>query len=205
MDTYTNLIIWWIIFFSVHSTMASSQLKNRINALGSRIKSAYRLVFNIVAIILLVPIVYEYIQIPAEYIYPPQTLYQILGAILSTVGLYILVAGFKNYRADEFIGTYQLKNSHDFHPAKLSRNGWNGIVRHPLYFGTIVFIAGLNLVFPVIKLGITSLLLIGYLYIGTWWEEKKLISEFGQEYRDYKSEVSMLIPLKWIIGKFRKV
>ena len=203
MEEYYSLIIWWIIFFSVHSIMASSQLKNKISLLSSIIKSSYRLVFNTVSIILLVPIVYVYTQLPTSYFYNTHIIYQVTGSLTSLAGVYILFASFRNYRVDEFIGTYQLKNNHDFHPTKLSRDGWNGIVRHPLYFGTIVLIAGLNILFPVIKLGITSLLVIGYLYVGTWWEEKKLISEFGEDYRDYKREVSMLIPFKWMINKFR--
>jgi protein-S-isoprenylcysteine O-methyltransferase Ste14 len=151
----------------------------------------------------LVPIVYVYSQIPESYYYTSNIIFQTAGSLLSLVGLYILYASFKNYRTDEFIGTYQIKNNHDFHPTKLCLDGWNGIVRHPLYFGTIVLIIGLNLLNPVIKLGITSLLVIGYLYIGTLWEEKKLISEFGQDYIKYKKETSILIPFKWIINKFR--
>jgi protein-S-isoprenylcysteine O-methyltransferase Ste14 len=203
MDTYTNLIVWWIIFFSVHSIMASSRVKKMIDSKSSGIKSSYRLVFNIVSLILLVPIVYTYSQLPTSYIYITNIFYQAVGGLLSLAGVYILFASFKNYRTDEFFGTYQLKNKHDFHPTKLSRHGWNGIIRHPLYFGTIVLIAGLNLISPEVKLALTSLLVIGYLYIGTLWEEKKLISEFGQDYKDYKREVSMLIPLKWMINKFR--
>ena len=129
---------------------------------------------------------------------------EIAGSILSTLGVYILVVGFKNYRTDEFIGTYQIRNQHEYHPGKLSRSGWNGVVRHPLYFGGILLIIGLFLISPTIKSGLTSIMVIGYLYVGTLWEEKKLKVEFGQNYAEYQREVSMLIPIKWIAGKFQK-
>ena len=37
-----------------------------------------------------------------------------------------------------------------------------------------------------------------YIFIGTFLEERKLIGEFGDLYRDYKSKVSMLFPFKWV-------
>jgi len=40
-----------------------------------------------------------------------------------------------------------------------------------------------------------------YLYIGARWEEHKLLSEFGTEYENYRQEVSMLLPVKWLAGK----
>jgi len=185
--------------------MASSSLKKSINLLNPIFKSYYRLIFNLVSTLLLLPIIYVYYQLPVEYIFTTTILYQIIGSLLSVAGVYIVIDGFKNYRTDEFLGTYQIKNHHDFHPTKLSRAGWNGVVRHPLYFGGIILVVGLILIIPTVKLAITNLLVIGYLYIGTLWEEKKLKSEFGSTYDDYKHEVSMLMPVKWIIAKFRRL
>ena len=205
MSTYLSLVICWVVFFAVHSIMASSSLKNRINSLNPIFKSYYRLIFNLVSTLLLLPIIYVYYQLPSEYLFSATIIYQVTGSLLSVAGIYIVIDGFKNYRTDEFLGTYQVKNHHDFHPTKLSRAGWNGVVRHPLYFGGIILVLGLLLIIPTIKLGLTCLLVIAYLYIGSIWEEKKLKSEFGSDYSNYKREVSMLLPLKWIISKFRKV
>jgi protein-S-isoprenylcysteine O-methyltransferase Ste14 len=36
-----------------------------------------------------------------------------------------------------------------------------------------------------------------YLVIGTLLEERKLVLEFGDKYREYQRQVSMFIPLKW--------
>jgi protein-S-isoprenylcysteine O-methyltransferase Ste14 len=201
MSIYFYLVIWWLVFFTIHSLLASSYFKNLINHLSGVLKSYYRIIFNFVSTILLMPILYEYFTLPLEFIFATSLTYQITGILLSIAGVYIVIDGFKNYRTDEFVGIYQIKNHHEFHPSKLSRLGWNGVVRHPLYFGGIILIIGLLLISPTIKLGATGLLAISYLYIGTLWEEKKLISEFGSTYKDYKTEVSMLFPLKWLINK----
>lgn len=203
MSIYIYLVVWWMIFFAIHSLLASSYIKNYINRLKGVFKSYYRILFNLVSTILLLPIAYQYFTLPSEVVFTTTLVYQVTGSLLAIAGVYIVVDGFKNYRTDEFIGTYQIKNHHDFHPSKLSRSGWNGVVRHPLYFGGILLVIGLFLVIPTVKLGLTAILVIIYLYVGSIWEEKKLKSEFGSAYDAYKREVSMLIPFKWVINKFR--
>lgn len=65
-------------------------------------------------------------------------------------------------------------------------------VRHPLYFGGILglwatpYMSATHLVF--------AILLTGYFVVGTLFEEKDLIKEFGKSYLDYKKRVPMLIP-----------
>jgi protein-S-isoprenylcysteine O-methyltransferase Ste14 len=41
-------------------------------------------------------------------------------------------------------------------------------------------------------------ILSAYLLIGTLLEERKLVLEFGEKYKAYQRQVSMLIPLKWL-------
>ncbi len=203
MSIYFNLGIWWIGFFAVHSIMASTLLKKKVDALHPVLKSYYRIFFNLISAALLFPIVNVFSHLPLEYIFIATTYYQVVGIILSLAGFYIIIDSFKNYNIGEFIGTFQLKNHHEFHPSQLIRSGWNGIVRHPLYFGGILLAIGMFIISPTIKLGLTNLLIFCYLYIGTIWEEKKLILEFGDDYRRYKAEVSMLLPIKWMISKIR--
>jgi protein-S-isoprenylcysteine O-methyltransferase Ste14 len=68
------------------------------------------------------------------------------------------------------------------------------IVRHPIYLSAILLYLGLIiLTFSVASFIVWIITIIFYFYISRY-EEKILINEFGEEYKEYMKEVPMLLP-----------
>ena len=93
------------------------------------------------------------------------------------------------------------KDTPSFTPP-LQQNGLHKYTRHPLYFGTLLFVWGLFFLLPLVYNLIAAAAITIYVLIGIKWEEQKLVLEYGDEYRQYAGRVPKLIPkLKWDMGK----
>jgi protein-S-isoprenylcysteine O-methyltransferase Ste14 len=73
-------------------------------------------------------------------------------------------------------------------------NGLNRFVRHPLYSGTILFVAGCFLWYPGLANLVSFFCITCYILIGIKYEEKKLIRFIGNDYKNYASNVPMIVP-----------
>jgi protein-S-isoprenylcysteine O-methyltransferase Ste14 len=74
------------------------------------------------------------------------------------------------------------------------RKGVFSVVRHPVYLGEILFYLGLLFLSISLATAMVWILAIGFLHYISCYEEKLLLSRFGEEYRRYMGEVPMWIP-----------
>lgn len=77
---------------------------------------------------------------------------------------------------------------------KLLTSGFYSIVRHPVMFCDIFWPLGLAIIFSSI-IGLTMAFVWGvYIYLFTFFEDERLIEEYGEAYKEYKKKVPRIIP-----------
>lgn len=178
------LFIAWLIFYGVHSALATNRVKQWI---GWKPK-LYRLVYNLLNTILFVLVLLLTAIVPSYLLLKPSPLTNYSGLMIAAIGIFVIKRAFRNYNTLGFLG---LKKEED---QKLKTTGLQAKVRHPLYSGTILLFVGYVLFNPMLTSLVMLLALIVYLPFGIYWEEKKLITSYGNEYLEYKQKVPALFP-----------
>jgi protein-S-isoprenylcysteine O-methyltransferase Ste14 len=188
--------MFWLIFAIVlwgvvHSIMASLGFKDMLQrTLGNGFMKFYRLFYNIFSVVSFVPILYLMAVMPNRDLYQvpaPWSYVMLAGQGLSVLLLLVAVLQTDTLA---FVGLRQILT--DEENGKLVTGGLYRFVRHPLYT------FGLLILWLTPSMTINSLIfyisLTVYIFVGAYFEERKLLREFGQEYADYKTATPMLIP-----------
>ncbi|WP_144603676.1 methyltransferase family protein [Algoriphagus algorifonticola] len=186
---YWILALSWAIFYTTHSVFAASKLKRILKEkLGSAYKW-YRLFYSLFSLLLLIGIGYVSMQVPTQKILPGSDISSYFGYMAATFGTIILVKSSKAWSWKEFIGIKEESNTKE-----LIQSGWYARVRHPLYLGIILIFLGYFLVASSMSSLIHLICLLIYLPFGIYFEEKKLLQNFGKPYETYQKNVPALFP-----------
>ncbi|MBX7182061.1 MAG: isoprenylcysteine carboxylmethyltransferase family protein [Bacteroidia bacterium] len=183
----------WIGYYGFHSLLASTELKLRIARFSARFYRYYRLVYSISALLVLGILANFSWKVQSPILFQ-QKLVTACGFVLLGIGALVQVMAIRSFNLRVFMGldSTPLPNQVSLQP--LIVDGMYKYVRHPLYFGVLCMALGILFVFPYQHVLGFSLITILYLFIGSYWEEKKLIQEFGSSYVLYKSRVKGIIP-----------
>jgi protein-S-isoprenylcysteine O-methyltransferase Ste14 len=199
METGTRIVLLlalWGVYALLHSLLASLQAKRFVAAHYPRLMPFYRLGYNAIALILLLPPLY------LTWAWRGPLLWQWSGPLLWLAnGLALLaVAGFfwtlRYYSGAEFLGLSQaqrgeksVRDQEHFSLSPLHR-----YVRHPWYALGLVIIWSRDMDAMFLA---TACIITLYFVVGSRLEERKLISYHGEVYREYRKRVPGLVPLPW--------
>ena len=111
---------------------------------------------------------------------------------MMTSGLFLTYKALTSYDLAEFVGIQSLQPSQK--PSTFKKDELLSIIRHPLYLGIIVFLWGWFGFSGLLASLISAIALSIYIRIGIYFEEKKLVEQFGKQYQEYQKKVPMLIP-----------
>lgn len=175
------LALWGVI----HSVLASSFAKDMLGG-----ASFYRLGYNIFAVLSFAPILYLTTVLPDRPLYQVSAPWSTLMRGGQALALLMLIIAFLQTDSLSFVGLRQLFEAEN--SGQLVTRGLYKVVRHPLYTFSLLFIwlsptVSLNLL--TFYVGVTF-----YTLVGAYFEERKLLREFGHAYAEYRRVTPMLIP-----------
>ncbi len=198
---YFLLAALWAAYCAAHSALIAIPVTDYLRrVLGPRYRF-YRLFFNLFSLLTLVPLILysDSEQWRSNPVFVWDGYLRFVQWLFIVIALLLLVTGARHYSILQFLGIQQLRVSGS-HGAMTSSgefdsSGVLGVVRHPWYVAVFILLWARD--FDLAKLTI-SLILSAYLVVGTILEERKLILEFGDRYREYQDRVSMFVPIKWL-------
>ena len=182
------------LYGGIHSWLASKSAK----AMSARwfspsITRFYRLFFNIVGFVTILPVFWLVRVLPDKNLYTIQPPWIFATSALEILAVLGLLVGVFQTGVLSFLGLTQIYQSEmTGQPARLVVSGLYLWVRHPLYTCVLLFIW----LSPSMSLNLLAFNLCATLYIliGIQFEERKLLAEFGENYSNYCKSTSMLIP-----------
>jgi len=195
----TNLEIFiyallWISFGLVHSLLARASAKRILQPLFGR---AYRLSYNLFSALHIGLVI-----IGGQLVLGGNSVGFGFGnelAILATAaqwtGIVVIAFSLTQYDLGRFSGVTQLFRDDNLTAEEepLHTTGMHRYVRHPLYLGAYLYLLGGAVNEFDMQTALWGCL---YLLIGTWFEERSLVTQYGRAYIEYKEKVPAIFPFK---------
>lgn len=196
MNEITAFVLYFLAFASIHSFLATDNARKMAEKILKSNFGFYRIIYNIISFLTAAPAFYVWWRssssTPVVYSFPEWSNPFLTLLKLLAIGLF----GYALFQNDllEFAGLKKKKID-----SKPMTDGVYRIVRHPQYTALIILLFSQN---KMTVLDLTAAVLVSfYGIIGAFIEEKRLVSSYGDRYRKYQEQVSMFIPVKWILKR----
>ncbi len=178
----------WGFIHSLTASLAFKEAAARI--FGRGFMRLYRLLYNGFSLLTFLPVMWLVASLPRQTLYSVPAPWNYVMSAIQGAAAFMLIAAVLQTDALHFVGLKQLFEEET--KGKLVTGGLYKIVRHPIYTFSLLFLwltPWMTDTVFVFYIGITS-----YFIVGAYFEEKKLLREFGEEYAAYKKSTAMLIP-----------
>ena len=185
------LLLGWALYALFHSLTASTMCKAIVHRRWPSIYASYRLLYNLLAVVFLFPLVAMTLHTPGPQLWTwTGASAWLLNSIVALALLSFLRSG-GGYDLMAFLG---LRPPASIDKPRLVISDWHRFVRHPWYSLALLLIWTRDMSAATF---VSAEAITMYFVIGSRLEERKLVAEFGQRYRDYQRKVPRLFPLPW--------
>jgi protein-S-isoprenylcysteine O-methyltransferase Ste14 len=181
-----------VVFAAMHSLLASKQFKSLVwRIFGPDMDRWYFKFFSIFATVTFLPLAIMLLLFPGRKLYVIRSPWRWLMVGIQLLSAVWIIKGFKDAPHRFSVGL-QLLKSEEAKP--LSPRGVYCYVRDPFLISGLLGM----LMTPFMTTGLLTAYLLSsfYLYLGSLHWEKRLLAQFGKEYRDYQIKVPRMIPWK---------
>lgn len=184
----------WAAYFALHSLLASTTVKARLGAWSPALRPAWRLVYNAVATLTLLPLAWLVWQHPgpALWSWTGAAGWVADGLALAAVAGFLLTL--RGYDGAEFLGIRQWRARSQVleDQGALVLSALHRHVRHPWYTLALVIVWTRDM--DAARL-LSAVMVTMYFVVGSRLEERRLIASHGDLYRRYRQRVPALVPL----------
>lgn len=195
-----ELLIALFIWSAFHSLVAGLAAKTWFqNTFGERTyQGLYRLLFNVTAGWTLLPVLYLLVtRAPNGLAWSVPMPWRIINYTVQLAGVLGAIMSLWQTDVWRFMGLRQIVrflrgDAEPEPPASFVNSGAYGLVRHPLYFFSLLILWA-NPAMSWLAF-IASLWATIYFIVGSYLEEQRLLAKFGDLYRHYQTRVPRFIP-----------
>jgi len=199
-------MIWFLVGFViwalVHSVTADSSTKTAFRKrFGERAyQGLYRLLYNLISVVTFLPILYIlWTQIPQMTLWTIPYPWRIITMGIQLLALLGLAISLLQTDIWSFIGLRQAARFWQGAvdpavPDQLITTGTYRWMRHPLYSFSLLFIwLNPDMMLETFLFNVLATL---YFWIGSVYEERRLLAAFGEAYKEYQRGVPRLLPIR---------
>ncbi len=192
-------VSFWLILLAalvyglLHSFLASFKVKKWARqSTGPAYDRWYRLAFNLIVTVTLLPLMLLPVWLPDKGIYVIPFPWVIITLVIQGLAALLLLTALHQSGIASFLGLTQIIKHGEASTSEFEIGGLYHFVRHPQYTAGLVILW----LTPILTWNILGLILglTIYIVIGAQVEERKLVQEFGLAYSEYRRKTPMLIP-----------
>ena len=178
MNPYFVLVVGWVVYFALHSILAADRLKSKFSPRAFRI---FYVLFSTAGLLAL--LFYSSSISSLKFFMSVRW----LSVLFTIFGVMVIQTSFRQYSLKGFLGLTTERR-------ELQTHGILQYVRHPIQAGIILIVVGLFILIPNLPTLISCVCILVYIPIGLYFEEKKLVASYGDQYVQYRKKVPAIIP-----------
>jgi len=181
MNPYFLLVAGWVVYFALHSLLATDGVKSKFPP------RAFRIFYVLFSTAGLLALMFYSGSIHALNFFVSEGPSRYASFILTIFGVMVIQTSFRQFSLKGFVGLSDEKKV-------LQTHGILQYIRHPIQAGIILIVFGFFLFIPNLPTLISCLCILAYIPIGLYLEEKKLVAIYGDQYIEYRKKVPAIIP-----------